>query len=598
MIFHSFKKNLFFLLLLCVAVLAKAQQTGTLRDTKGEIIRGTPMVLGGNNTLASAVSYTLNPASWTALKDKKVNTVRVCWVDPYYEDRPEWGASYRSEKRMLDEFDICLKNAKAAGLNLMINYHHVGEYTKTFSSPSLDMSRLRKFWQAVAPRYKDEDNVYYEIVNEPIFGQAQGYNMQPFKGKLLEIYNDVRLAAPKRQILMFTFNEAGPGIVDAVNGYKNDLNWNFTSVAFHMYSSTTSQSARTLMNSYRVVCTEWDYDSEKVKHDYIKTVDGYKENVEALERIGCGWVDWRGWGATNNDQLNKIITDATQKNYLWWASNNKAPKVTIPFPENKSVVTAGSTVTIAPVATDEDGKIAKVDFVIDGVLLKSSTTAPHKYDWKNVKEGLHTIEIQAIDDKGGFSSISRVEVIARQLDPSKLSIIGPDCIQRQSGNASYELVSSVRANAESYNWYYTGVIGAASSPATALFKYNLNQNFATNTGGYLCVTVNYKAPVVPKSFCKQVNLCNSATLEEVSAKFYYTKGNTNELNVELNKPNITFSTVNSVKFYAMNGKYTSNNTFEHTANKIVINTQGLGSGNYIVKILTDKGPISKRVYKY
>ncbi|MGL4630493.1 MAG: cellulase family glycosylhydrolase, partial [Leadbetterella sp.] len=279
-------KNIFFLFVLSFLMggyyTSLAQTKGTLKDKNGQIIRGTPMMLGGNNTVMNSTRFTEDLASWNLAKTLHINTVRVCWIDPYYADRPEWGAN-STQAQMIAWYDKAVANATATGMNIIINYHNIGEQTRTFSNPTLDMSRLENFWKIIAPRYKDNDLVYYEITNEPIFGQAYGYNTQPFKSKLLNIYKEVRSVAPNRQIIMFSFNECGPGIVDAVNGYKNDLDWNYTSVAYHMYNSTTSEHVRKLMENYRVICTEWDYRFQSFvpNYDYIKMVDGYKENSQA-----------------------------------------------------------------------------------------------------------------------------------------------------------------------------------------------------------------------------------------------------------------------------------------------------------------------------
>ncbi|MGL4630494.1 MAG: cellulase family glycosylhydrolase, partial [Leadbetterella sp.] len=272
----------FFALLFLHSLLSIAQQKGTLKDKNGQIIRGTPMILGGNRTIELSTQFSLNISNWNLVKSLHINTVRLCWVNPYYLDNPQWGPA-STDQEMLEWYDKAIANATATGMNVIINYQNIGEQTKTFNSPTLDMSRLENFWKIIAPRYKDNDLVYYEITNEPIFGQAFGYNMEPFKSKLLKIYKDIRLAAPNRQILMFSFNECGPGIVDAVNGYKNDLDWNYTSVAYHMYNFTTSEHVRKLMENYRVICTEWDYRFQSFvpNYDYIKMVDGYKENSQA-----------------------------------------------------------------------------------------------------------------------------------------------------------------------------------------------------------------------------------------------------------------------------------------------------------------------------
>ncbi len=67
------------------------------------------------------------------------------------------------------------------------------------------------------------------------------------------------------------------------------------------------------MAYHKVLCTEWNYDFvAKTKNwDYIKQVDGFKENAQTLENIGSGWIDWRDWGDISlNELLDTLIFDA------------------------------------------------------------------------------------------------------------------------------------------------------------------------------------------------------------------------------------------------------------------------------------------------
>jgi hypothetical protein len=309
----------FFYTFFLKSFLLYSQKTGTLKDHKGKIMRGSPMILGGNKSLAKSNLFTLDLKNWVILKRNHINTVRVCWVDPYYQDR-QWGHS--TEKEMIASFDLAVSHASSTGMNIIINYHNVGEQTKTYGDSLLDMSRLERFWKVLAPRYKNNPLVFYEITNEPIFGQSFAYYKEPFKTRLLGVYKLVRGLAPKRQLIMFSFNEAKAGIIDAVNAYKLDLDWDYTAVGFHMYNENSSKHILQLMHNYRVICTEWDYDfqSKKPKHEYIKRVDGYKENAQALEKIGCSWIDWRSWGDTSlNEALDTLQKDAIKNSYHWWS---------------------------------------------------------------------------------------------------------------------------------------------------------------------------------------------------------------------------------------------------------------------------------------
>lgn len=285
---------------------------GTLKDKNGDTMRGTPMVLG--KALNGSVAFAQNIENWKTIKNNGYNTIRLCWVDPWYKDHSQanWTVN-----EVLPYFDQCVQNAIATGMNLIINFHNVGaqgEFDKTYQ-----FTLENEFWSAVAPRYKDNDLVYYEPANEPTFTMSD-YLKADFKDSYLKLYNSIRTLAPNRQILLFSFNTIAADILNVVENYKDQIDWAHTTVAYHMYNSTTSASVQTLMAYHPVMCTEWFYDhvSRLPGNEFIKQVDGFKENAQTLEKIGSGWIDWRDWGdITLNEAIDTLISDARLKNY-WW----------------------------------------------------------------------------------------------------------------------------------------------------------------------------------------------------------------------------------------------------------------------------------------
>ncbi len=87
---------------------------------------------------------------------------------------------------------------------------------------------------------------------------------------------------------------------------------------------------------------------------------------------------------------------------------NTPPTVSVTNPTSGAKFTSGDRVTFTANASDTDGSVAKVDFVLDGRTLTSDTTAPYSYDWTASTEGAHTLVVTATDDKGktGSQSVS------------------------------------------------------------------------------------------------------------------------------------------------------------------------------------------------
>jgi len=316
----------------------ETRHTGTLKDKNGEIMRGTPMVLGKN--LSGSVAFATDIKNWETIKNNGFNTIRVCWVDPWYKNHNN---SFWKVSEVLPYLDKCVDNATASGMNIIINFHGVGSQQEFDTSYTFGFEK--EFWDSVAPRYKNNDLVYYEIANEPTF-QMNDYLKPVFKQNLMKIYNNIRSKAPERQILMFSFNTIANDILNVVENYKSELDWDFTSVAYHMYNSTSSAAVKSLMAYHRVICTEWNYDfvSKKPDFGYIKQVDGFKENAQTCESIGSGWIDWRDWDDTSlNELLDTLIIDAKQKKY-WWGVPKTGIKVTgIKISEIKTKLNSGKT---------------------------------------------------------------------------------------------------------------------------------------------------------------------------------------------------------------------------------------------------------------
>lgn len=84
---------------------------------------------------------------------------------------------------------------------------------------------------------------------------------------------------------------------------------------------------------------------------------------------------------------------------------NQAPVVTIDNPSAGQKFTTGERVTFAATATDRDGSVSSVDFVLNGQKLTTDTSSPYTTEW-TATDGNHTLVVTATDDKGKSSSKS------------------------------------------------------------------------------------------------------------------------------------------------------------------------------------------------
>ena len=308
---------------------AAAVPVGTPRTAAGEILRGTPLVISGNSELRDRVNpFATDPATMTAIRARGLNTVRLCLVDPYYEVQ-RGGLEHFTPEEQLPLIDRVVDNAAAQGLTVIVNYHSFGEHE---GLRHITLPTANRYWDAIAPRYADRDHVFYEPVNEPTFQQHE-YLDPTFRRNFTSLYRKIRRLAPERQVLMFSFNHLNFDFQTILDAYDRDMDWSHTSVAWHAYGKTTSlRKIAQLMRRYRCICTEWNYPGT---FDYVpESLDGYRIVVGAIEKIGCGWCDWRDWDQTNFHPIDQqLLPDAHARGYRW--SKNLTRGLVMPPPTPK-----------------------------------------------------------------------------------------------------------------------------------------------------------------------------------------------------------------------------------------------------------------------
>ncbi|REE01534.1 Ig-like domain-containing protein [Marinoscillum furvescens] len=388
--------------------------TGTLRDKNGQIMRATPMVLSGNSEITdAAVADALSLERWQYIKSLGFNTIRLCLVDPYYELQTRW--SYWTLQETLDEIDICVNNAQAAGMNIIINYHSVGEIDR--KGENMDQAYAKNYWSVLAPRYADNDWVYYEISNETSF-EEDTYHNPVFIQAYKELYDIVRAAAPNKQIIVFSWNSVNFDYQAIVNHFDTHFDWNYTTIGYHIYGSYTStDKIQGLMQNYRVMCTEWDYPGSQWVPDNF---GGNYLIAETMEELGNSWADWRHWGDTALVEIRDVlIPDAMQKGYWWGAGGNSAPTASITSPQDGASFNSGASITLDASASDADGTVTKIDFYANGTLLGTDTSAPYSYTWSPA-DGSYNVTAVATDDQQTTGTSAVVQITVGNATPTNI----------------------------------------------------------------------------------------------------------------------------------------------------------------------------------
>ena len=83
---------------------------------------------------------------------------------------------------------------------------------------------------------------------------------------------------------------------------------------------------------------------------------------------------------------------------------NTPPSVALTSPADGSSYVAPASVSLAASASDADGSVSRVEFMANGTLVATDTTAPYSYSWTNVAAGSYTLTARAVDDAGATTT--------------------------------------------------------------------------------------------------------------------------------------------------------------------------------------------------
>ncbi|MFI9008355.1 glycoside hydrolase family 48 protein [Actinosynnema sp. NPDC053489] len=185
----------------------------------------------------------------------------------------------------------------------------------------------------------------------------------------------------------------------------------------------------------------WTFpDGQRVQQGWNGT---FTQSGSAVTVAAPSWSPNLGTGATVTPGFNgswtgqnRPPTDFALNGTRCTGPNvNVNPTASLTSPTSGQAFQVGQPVTFAATAADTDGTVAKVDFIADGVVVATDTTAPYTGSWTGATAGEHSIAARATDDKGGVGTSTAVgiRVIAGQsiqVSPATLNV-------KQGGTATF-----------------------------------------------------------------------------------------------------------------------------------------------------------------
>ncbi|MCL4181494.1 MAG: hypothetical protein KJ072_27620 [Verrucomicrobia bacterium] len=92
---------------------------------------------------------------------------------------------------------------------------------------------------------------------------------------------------------------------------------------------------------------------------------------------------------------------------------NTPPVVSLTAPITGTLLSLPGEVPLAADASDPGGAVARVDFLVNGSVLVTDTSAPYAYTWVNPPAGVHSIQARAVDDWGASTTSNPVTLTVR-----------------------------------------------------------------------------------------------------------------------------------------------------------------------------------------
>ncbi len=147
--------------------------------------------------------------------------------------------------------------------------------------------------------------------------------------------------------------------------------------------------------------------------------------------------------------VNATISNAKAVGVVTIVDNEKPnvpPQAEVTSPEEEDSFLAGMSISLAALAKDNDGKISKVEFLANGLIVGSSAVEPFAVTWANIVAGTYAIAAVATDDRGGKVTSAPVHITVRADDGKRrVAIIqgsaDPEITKMQSYLSDMDLIS-------------------------------------------------------------------------------------------------------------------------------------------------------------
>lgn len=246
--------------------------------------------------------------SFKSLRDEwGANTVRLAMYTADYNGYCTGSASNRAKLKSL--IDKGVTAATELGMYVIIDWHILSD-----NNPNTYKKQSVAFFQEIAKKYKDHNNVIYEICNEPNGGTSWA-QIKKYASEVIPVIRKV-----DKDAIIVVGTPTWSQDVDAaakspITGYSN------IAYSFHFYANTHKSSYRTKLENaveagLPIIVTEFGISDASGSGSVSKTEGNAW--ITLLNKYGIGYVCWN---LSNKNESSALIKSSSKKLSGWKESD-------------------------------------------------------------------------------------------------------------------------------------------------------------------------------------------------------------------------------------------------------------------------------------
>jgi hypothetical protein len=263
---------------------------------------------------------------------------------------PESSSSCPASNNALTILESEVAQATANHMYAVIDLH--------WDSGAYDLPSAKIFWTAVANQFKNNTNVIFELLNEPVAWNPDNYTAQNIQDQET-LYNIVHTEAPQTPVILLTFavpmngnntSDSSPNMT-SVAKQLTGVDWSNAAVGFHGYWVNYDTGEVDLKKSFPTIDTEFglpcnqpatlagggslspmanpSYSSNPTGNDeycvYDSTtpsqLDTYQSQV--MNELGISWICWDCNSEPGNSIRLAYMEQAATTAGWWWPEDSQ-----------------------------------------------------------------------------------------------------------------------------------------------------------------------------------------------------------------------------------------------------------------------------------